>query len=36
MVDISCELSAWQTIHIKSQDLFSLNKKETACESRLL
>ena len=25
-LDISCELSAWQTIHMKCQDLFS-NKK---------
>ena len=23
-LDISCELSAWQTIHMKYQDLFSL------------
>ena len=25
-LDISCESSAWQTIHMKYQDLFSLNK----------
>ena len=27
-IDISCELSAWQMIHMKFQDLFSLKKKE--------
>ena len=32
-LDISCELSAWQTIHIKCQDLFSLAKKK---KSKLL
>ena len=26
-LDISCELSAWQMIHMKCQDLFSLKKK---------
>ena len=31
-LDISCELSAWQTIHMKYQDLFSLkNKKKIEC-----
>ena len=27
-LDISCEWSAWQTIHMKYQDLFSLKKKK--------
>ena len=27
-LDISCELSAKQTIHMKCQDLFSLEKKK--------
>ena len=27
-LDISCESSAWQTIHMKCQDLFSLEKKK--------
>ena len=27
-IDISCELSAWQMIHMKCQDLFSLKKKK--------
>ena len=36
-LDISCELSAWQTIHMKCQDLFSLkNKKKIFFEYRLL
>ena len=28
-LDISCELSAWQTIHMKFQDLFSLKNKKS-------
>ena len=33
-LDISCELSAKQTIHMKCQDLFSLkNKKNVVCLS---
>ena len=36
-IDISCESSAWQTIHMKCQDLFSLkNKKKKFFECRLL
>ena len=27
-LDILCELSAWQTIHMKCRDLFSLKKKK--------
>ena len=27
-LDISCELSAWQTIHMKCQDLLSLKNKK--------
>ena len=27
-LDVSCESSAWQTIHMKCQDLFSLKKKK--------
>ena len=27
-LDISCELSAWQTIHMKCQDLFFVLKKK--------
>ena len=27
-LDISCESSAWQTIHMKCQDLYSLKKKK--------
>ena len=27
-LDISCESSAWQMIHMKCQDLFSLKKKK--------
>ena len=27
-IDISCELSPWQTIRMKCQDLFSLKNKE--------
>ena len=27
-LDISCELSAWQTIHMKCQNLFPLKKKK--------
>ena len=27
-LDISCELSAWQTIHMKCQNLFSLANKK--------
>ena len=34
-LDISCESSAWQTIHMKCQDLFSLNNKKNL-ECRLL
>ena len=31
-LDISCESSAWQMIHMKCQDLFSLkNKKKFEC-----
>ena len=32
-LDISCESSAWQTIHMKCQDLFSSEKKK---KSKLL
>ena len=36
-LDISCESSAWQSIHMKCQDLFSLKKKEKEkIECRLL
>ena len=37
-LDISCESSAWQTIHLKCQDLFSLKNKKTKkhFECRLL
>ena len=28
-LDISCELSAWQTIHMKCQDLFFCFEKKT-------
>ena len=35
-LDISCELSAWQMIHMKCQDLVSLkNKKKKKLECRL-
>ena len=34
-LDISCESSAWQTIHMKCQDLFSL-KNKNFFECRLL
>ena len=27
-IDISCESSAWQMIHMKCQDLFSLKNKK--------
>ena len=27
-LDISCESSTWQTIHMKCQDMFSLKKKK--------
>ena len=31
-LETPCESSAWQTIHMKSQDLFSLkNKKKLEC-----
>ena len=33
---ISCELSAWQPIHMKCQDLFSLKNKNKNLECRLL
>ena len=36
-LDISCESSAWQMIHMKCQDLFSLkNKKKKNLECHLL
>ena len=35
-LDISCELSAWQTIHMKCQDLFSLKNKKKNLECYLL
>ena len=36
-LDISCESSAWQTIHMKCQDLFSLKiKNKISFECRLL
>ena len=35
-LDISCELSAKQTIHMKCQDLFSLKNKRKNFECRLL
>ena len=36
-LDISCELSAWQTIHMKYQDLFSSeNKKKSKFTSALV
>ena len=37
-LDISCELSAWQTIHMKCQDLFSSenNKKKSKLLSALV
>ena len=35
-LDISCESSAWQTIHIKCQGLFSLKNKKIFFECRLL
>ena len=36
-LDISCESSAWQMIHMKCQDLFSLKKKKKKkIECRLL
>ena len=31
IIDISYELFAWQTIHMKCQELFSLKKKEQYC-----
>ena len=33
-VDISCELSVKQTIHMKCQDLFSLKKKKKKKEKK--
>ena len=35
-LDISCELSAWQMIHMKCQDLFSLKNKKNIFECCLL
>ena len=35
-LDISCESSAWQMIHMKCQDLFSLNFKKKILGCRLL
>ena len=36
-LDISCELSAWQMIHMKCQDLFSSeNKKKSKLSSALV
>ena len=35
-LDISCESSAWQTIHMKCQDLFSLKNNKKNFECRLL
>ena len=32
-LDISCESSAWQTIHLKCQDLFSLKNKKKIMSS---
>ena len=34
--EISCESSAWQTIHMKCQDLFSLKNKKKILECCLL
>ena len=30
-IGISCELSAWQTIHMKYQALFSMKNKKNTC-----
>ena len=30
-LDISCEMSAWQMIHMKCEVLFSLNNKKIKC-----
>ena len=30
-LDISCESSAWQIIHMKCQDLFSMKNKKISC-----
>ena len=35
-LDISCDLSAWQMIHMKCQDLFSLKNRKNKLECRLL
>ena len=35
-LEISCESSAWQTIHMKCQDLFSLKNKKKKIECHLL
>ena len=35
-LEISCESSAWQTIHMKFQDLFSLKNKNKNLECHLL
>ena len=36
-LDISCESSAWQTIHMKCQDLFSFeNKKRSKLSSAIV
>ena len=34
-LDISCELSAWQTIQMKCQDLFSLKNKKKKKKLRM-
>ena len=35
-LNISCELSSWQTIHMKCQDLFSLKKKYQTASATIL
>ena len=35
-LDISCESSAWQMIHMKCQDLFSLKNKKKKNKKKLL